>query len=112
MATEYLYLGRENTIDLILKADGVAVDLSAVTQIKAVFNTVVISSTNPAAGLIKWAQGGYDTGEIRLDCAGDTNLETQGAGIWDVPIITYDPSNTDGIQWGFVRIEVVTDPVT
>ncbi len=107
MATEKRYLDRENTVDLILLADGVAVDLAAVTSIKAVFNTVEIISTDKGAGLIKWDQGGWDTGEIRLDCAADSDLVSQGDGTWDVPIVVIDPSNPTGIDWGSVRIEVI-----
>lgn len=107
MATEKLYLGRDNTVDLVLKADGVAVDLAAVTSIKATFNQVEIISTDKAAGLIKWDQGGWDTGEIHLDCADDSDLKSQGGGTWDVAIVVVDPSNTKGIDWGTIRIEVV-----
>lgn len=107
MATEILYLERDNTIDLILKADGVAQDLSGITSIKAVIGTVTITSTDKATGEIKWDQPGYDTGEIRLDCGANSGLITQGAGVWDVPIIVFDAGNPNGISWGDVRIEVV-----
>lgn len=107
MATEKLYLGRDNTVDLVLKADGVAVDLAAVTEIKATFDQVEIISTDPATGLIKWNQGGYDTGEIRLECAADSTLVAQGGGTWDVPIVVIDPSNALGIDWGTIRVEVI-----
>ena len=106
MATEKLYLERDNTVDLILKADGVAVDLAAVTSIKATFNNVEIVSTSKT-GLIKWDQGGWDTGEIRLDCANDSTLVAQGAGTWDVAVVTIDPSNALGLDWGSIRIEVI-----
>lgn len=105
--TEKLYLGRDNTVDLILKADDVAVDLSTVTAIHAVFNSVEIISTDASGGLIKWAGGGFDTGEVRLDCANDASLILQGGGTWDVAIVTIDPTNTDGVDWGSVRIEVI-----
>ncbi len=107
MATEKLYLERDNTVDLILLADGVAVDLAAVTSIKATFNNVEIVSTDKTTGLIKWDQGGWDTGEIRLDCANDSSLISQGGGKWDVAIVVIDPSNALGIDWGSVRIEVI-----
>lgn len=107
MATEKLYLERDNTVDLILKEDGVALDLSGVTSIKAVFNEIEITSTEKETGLIKWDQGGWETGEIRLDCANDSTLVAQGGGTWDVAVITIDPSNPLGIDWGSVRIEVI-----
>lgn len=82
MTAEIIYLGHDNTIDLQLKADGAAQDLSAVTKITATFGTLRISSTNKAAGVITWGPGaGYDTGEIRMALGG----ESIPAGGYDVP---------------------------
>ena len=105
MATEILFLGHDNTIDLVLKADGAAVDLAAVTAITATFNGTTVESTDKAAGAITWDQGGYDTGEIRMALGG----ETITPGTYDVAINVKDPSNTEGIAWGYVRIEVVAE---
>lgn len=105
MESEVLYLGHDNTIDLLLKADGVAVDLSSVNQITASFNSKLISSTDAAAGLITWAQDGYDTGEIRIAVGG----QAIPAGKYNVPIIVYDAANTNGIHWGYVPFEVIAD---
>ena len=107
MATEKLYLERENTIDLILKADDVPIGTSAITQIDAVFGTVTVTSSDKANGEIKWDQPGYDTGEIRLDCGANASLKTQGGGTWDVPIVVYDGVNPLGIDWGVIRVEVI-----
>jgi len=86
------------------------VDLSAVTKITASFGAKLISSSDKAGGLITWDQPGYDTGEIRIDAGG----ETITPGGYDVPIITYDPSNADGIVWGeisvLVKAEVEASP--
>ena len=103
MSTEILYLGRDNTIDLKLKADGSAVDLTNATKITASFDDTLISSTNKATGAITWDQEGYETGEIRLDLgAEDIDEET-----YTVPIIVYDAVNTNGIEFGTVIIKVV-----
>lgn len=95
MDTEYVYLGRSNSIDLLLKADGVAADLSSVTKITASFNGTLVSSTNSTAGTIRWSGVGFVTGEIRL-LLGTESIPT---GKYSVPIIVYDPANTTGIQW-------------
>lgn len=107
MATEKLYLERENTIDLILLADDVPIATSAITKINAVIGTVTVSSTDKANGEIKWDQAEFETGEIRLDCGENASLKTQGAGTWDVPIIVFDGVNPLGIDWGVVRVEVI-----
>ncbi len=95
MDTEYVYLGRDNSIDLLLKADGVAADLASVTKITASFKGTLVSSTNSTAGAIRWSGAGYATGEIRLFLGS----QTIPAGRYDVPIVVYDPANTSGVQW-------------
>ena len=102
MAVEHIYLSHGNTIDLILKADEVAQDLSSVTKITATFDDTTIESTKNETGSIKWAVSGYDIGEIRLDMG----AQSIDAGSYEVPIVVYDPSNTDGIVWGTVNITV------
>jgi hypothetical protein len=101
--TEIVYLGRDNTIDLLLKADDVAVDLSSVTKITASFGSVLVSSTDSAAGAIKWSGAGFDTGEIRIDVGAETiPVKTK----YSVPIVVYDAVNTNGVHWGEVPVQV------
>lgn len=102
MNPEIVYLGHDNTIDLILKADGTAQDTSAFTKITATFGDTLISSTDHAAGLILWNNSGYATGEIRIDIG----TESVAAKIYHVPIIVYDATYTTGLVWGYVDIEV------
>ena len=99
---EHVYLGHDNTIDLILKADDVAVDLTAVTKITATFDDTLIESEDNENGAITWAVSGYDTGEIRM-ALGDQALT---AGSYFVPIITYDSGNLTGIVWATILIIV------
>jgi len=105
MNTEVVYLGHDNTIDLLLKADGTAQDLSGVTKITATFGDTLVESTDPAGGPITWNQDGYDTGEIRLALGG----QPINPGVYSVPITAYDPINTDGVFWGLVLIRVQPD---
>ena len=105
MQTEVLFLGRNNTIDLLLKADGVAQDLSSVTKITATIGSDLLTSTNATAGVIRWSGDGFDTGEIRIV----SGAESLAAGKYDVPIVVYDAANTSGIDWGIVPIEVKAD---
>ena len=103
---EVIYLDRDNSVDLVLKKDGVAESLSSVTQIDAVFDsTITVESTNAATGPIKWAQAGYDTGEIRIDLT-DSDEADIDVGQYTVKIFTYTSEYTDGIYWGEIAIRV------
>jgi len=102
MPNEYAYLGHDNTIDLILKSDGTAQDLSAVTKITATFGSTLVESTDKASGLITWDQSGYDIGEIRLDL-GQQSLT---ADTYTVPIVVYDATYTNGVVWGEIIVVV------
>lgn len=95
MKTETVFLGRDNSVDLLLKADGTAADLSSVTKITASFRSVLISSEDSTAGAIRWEGDDFDTGEIQLHL-GD---EAIPAGKYSVPIVVYDAANANGIQW-------------
>ena len=90
---ETVYLGHDNAIDLKLKADGVAVDLSSVTRM--ILRDVgclweVDSATS--AGAFDWSAGGGALSP-RL---GD---ETIPPGTYNCWLIVFDPTNTDGIVW-------------
>lgn len=106
-ASENVYLGHDNTIDLQLKASSVAQSLATVTNITATFGSTLISgSSSASSGVITWAGSGYSTGEVRLDLGG----EAISAGEYNVPIVVYAPSYASGIVWGYVPIIVIADP--
>jgi len=102
MIEEHIYLGHDNTIDLLLKANDVAQDLSAVTKITASFDGTLIESEDNESGYIMWNKTGYDTGEIRLNI-GDQDLTV---GSYVVPIVVYDPTNDTGIVWDKILFTV------
>lgn len=102
MNTEVVYLGHGNRIDLLLKADGVAVALTSVTMMTLTVGTTLIDSNNGAADPIQWAKVGYATGEIRIILGAQTIL----GGKYNAPLIVYDATNEDGIVWGMIPILV------
>ena len=104
MTVDTIYLGHDNTVDLILKVDNAAFGLTDVLSITATFGDTTITSEDKAAGTIRWSQVGYDTGEIRL-FMGDQDI-TASKKPYHVPIVTYDAVNTTGIVWGKHRILV------
>lgn len=102
MECEIVWLGHDNSINLLLKEDGVAKDLSDVTKMSVTVNGTKVLSTDKAAGLIRWDQPSYATGECRL-FLGDSSLSV---GRWSCPLIVYDATATDGFVWGMVPVEV------
>jgi hypothetical protein len=105
MQTEFVFLGHDNRIDLILKADGGAVDLSGANRMTLTLGTKLIDSDNGDTDPIRWAKAGYATGELRLFLGG----EALTAGEYMVPLIVYDGSNPQGIVWGIIPISVVAE---
>ena len=102
---EIVYLGRNNTIDLLLKADGSAQDLSAVTRMIVKQNDgdweIDYDDYNNA---FNWNTG--ITGKVILDMAAALAAETVAAGEYIVRLIVYDPTNIDGIIWDLFVLEV------
>ena len=100
---ETLYLGHDNGIDLTLKADDVAVDLSSVTRMILRDSGCVWevdSTASPTA--FDWSAGG---GRISM-ALGDEPIP---AGAYSCRLIVYDPTNTDGVVWDdLLRLEVVS----
>ena len=106
--TEIVYLGSyDNTNDFQLQSDGVAIDLSSVTNINANINGVDVLSTNQSNDLIRWDQVGYATGEIRCKFSSVSGLTDGGA---DCYFIVIDPTNTNGVVFGPITLYMLTLP--
>lgn len=99
---ETVYLDRDNTIDLRLKADGVVVDLSSVTTITLIVGAGTISSNNADDATIRWAKPGYSTGELRLFLGGQA-IEP---GRYNAELIIFDPTHPNGLHWGNIVLRV------
>jgi hypothetical protein len=102
MIIEKVYNGRNNTIDLLLKADGAAVDLAAVTRMQLVVGSVTLdSSTHPA--YFDWTHTPAVTGKVILALSG------AGLAVADrqiATLIVYAPDAPSGINWGQFYIDV------
>jgi hypothetical protein len=103
---ETVYLDHDNYLNLILKADGAAVDLVGVTRMTLSVGKDVVDSDNGGSDPIQWAKLGYATGEIRLFLG----AEDLTPGDYLAPLIVYDPTNTDGVVWGNILLSVEADP--
>lgn len=114
MATETIWLAHDNTVDLQLQKDGVALtddEMDAITKITASLGSILIESTNQAADPIRWRQAGYDTGEIRLSFG----AESIPAREYRMRLVVYDTANTGGVVWHdesfpYVKVRVRSDP--
>lgn len=96
--TETVYLNRDNTVDLLLKADGVAQDLSSVTRMILKEENGVWSIDSQTYGsAFNWNPG--TTGKVILDLAAALADQSVTTGSNVVRLVVYDPSNTDGIVW-------------
>lgn len=101
--SEYVYIGHDNDIRLLLKQNDVASDLSSVTKIEFIVGSSTVTSTNQANDPIRWAQGGYVTGEVRMELG----AQSLKAGHYSTaPLVVYDASNTNGIVWGTIDTTV------
>ena len=99
MTTEVTYLGHDNTIDLLLKADGVAQSLSGVTRMTLEVGTVTVDS-DVSGSAFDWAPG--VTGKLILALGAEGLTE----GTWQATLTVYDASNTNGIVWGTFNLIV------
>lgn len=96
MITETVYLGRDNRVDLLLNADGIAQDLTNVTKITAAFGDELVESDNGGSDPIRWDQVDQDTGIIWCSF-GAQSIDPDH---YHVPLVLYDGDNPNGVQWG------------
>lgn len=100
MTVERVYNGYDNTIDLLLKADGVAQDLSSVTRMTLEVGDVTVDS-DESGDAFDWDTG--TTGKVVL-ALGDQDISAGGYD--DAKLTVYDTENTNGIVWGILTLLV------
>jgi hypothetical protein len=103
LITEYVYINRNNGIDLLLNADGAPQDLAVLTraQIKdRSGNVIADSSTTPAA--FDWNTAGND-GILKLYLG---SILTTANRYSSAELIVYDSVNTSGVCWGKFNLVV------
>lgn len=98
MNRELIYSGRDNTIDLVLTADKVPVDLAAVTRVTvAVGATTVDSALNPSA--FQWPVSRTLNGKpvtamlLKFGAVGLTAGDYRGR------LTVYDIDHPNGLVW-------------
>lgn len=92
---DLIFLGSDNTNEILLKKDGVPQDLSSVTKIELHFSDgSMVSNTTGSNFPVKWIGTGR-TGLIIMQLGG----ESLTIGDLTAKLLTYDPVNDDGIVW-------------
>lgn len=111
MATEYVYLGRDNTFSLALYADGVVLtdeQMDSITKVQLHVDSAVVEvlSATRTTGYIKWRFTGARPGEMLFDLGAVTAL-AQVSGLKRGYLVVFDASNTTGIVWSHFPINFV-----
>lgn len=98
--SEIIYIGHDNTIDMELREDGVAVDLSSVTRMTLDFGggNIIDSATSPFA--FNWSSV---AGKVVFKLGN----QIISLGRHNVRLTVYDPANINGIVWGSFVVVVV-----
>ena len=99
MVYEIVYLTHDNSIDLKLLADGVAIDITNTTRMTLEFDATIIDS-DLHSDVFDWSDG---DGKLYLTLGAQTITE----GTYYAELVVYDSVNTDGIVWGSFTVKVV-----
>lgn len=99
--TELAYIGRDNSIDLELREDGVAVNLATVTRVRLELYSTTSTTDAPAVvdSSITPAAFDFDTdaaeGIIHILLGAILAAE----GEFRARLVTFDPDNPNGLVW-------------
>lgn len=114
---EYIYLDRNNTIDLVLCANSIPLtdeQISAITRMQLIIDDITIdSSSSPTC--FDWTTQTVTAAEVLLHpnlTAGNhklilsLGLISLTAGLYTATLIVYDSVNTLGIVWCKLKIVI------
>lgn len=106
--SDIVFLNRDNTIDLLLVADGVPVAASSITRVLLTLGSTTIDSDDAGFGAgqafdvtqtqnVRYLGTDYaDQSILRLKLGGVSGL---AAGEYTARLVTIDPDNTGGLVW-------------
>ena len=99
--SETVYLNRDNTIQLVLSSDGVAVaDLSAITRIVVTVGSTTIDSAVVGSSVIWWTdQDTYDGALVDVLKLKLGHQSLSAGAYEDCRITYYDPARPNGDVW-------------
>ncbi len=101
--SEKIFNGHDNTIELELREENAAVDLSSITRIAVKLSgpaSAVIDSDAAGTGVVDWSDG---AGKLILRL-GEQNI---APGRYTATVVVYDAgAYDDGLVWGSFGLEV------
>ena len=109
MTTEVFYTGHDNTIDVQLRADGVAIEMDDVTKVQLVMSDTLTISSDTDTGVFDWDEHKVATEAAdrkMIIALNEKSGDPVSAGKYTAYLVIYDPTNTDGIRWDDIRILV------
>jgi len=114
MITEIVYLGRDNTIDLVLVADGDVPSLASVTRMTLELEDGSVIDSLQDHGVFDWDQtiSAAEAQKVTGAEAGDSKLvislgqQTLAAGDHYAELVIYDADHEHGITWGTIKLVV------
>jgi hypothetical protein len=102
---EIIYLGHDNEIDRVLKADGVIVPLDQVTRMQAKISSVTVDSED-SPNCFDWDTRGVN-GIVELKLGGVAALaDVKPAN--SLTLIVFDADHPSGIHWDTFPIKIVS----
>jgi len=102
---EIIHTGHDNTIDRRLKADGVVVNLSAVTKMTLTIGALTISSlTTPSS--FDWSSHAA-SGIVHFKNLGNvTGMAALAGKSYSAKLVVFDASHTTGLVWDYIPVSV------
>lgn len=98
MATERVYLGHDNVVEVQLLDEREIMDLSSVTRMTIDFADTIIDSA-VHTDVFDWSAG---NGVLRMALG----AQALTVGPYMAQLVVYDPENTNGAVWGRLDILV------
>ncbi|MHC4310874.1 MAG: hypothetical protein ACYSW3_00200 [Planctomycetota bacterium] len=97
MITETLYKNRDNEIDLELRANGAAVDISGSTKVEIEVGDLVLNSNNYPTSF-DWTTNGAN-GQLTLDIARLAEIVNLKASTYKTKVTVFDATYPNGLVW-------------
>ncbi len=98
MITVTVYKNRDNTVDLEMRADGQAQNITGTTRMVLTIGDTVIDS-QLYAGSFDWNTNGAN-GQLSLTLGLLANLIKMRAATYLSSLVFYDATYTSGLRWG------------
>jgi len=109
MITEVFYAGRDNTIDVQLRADGVAIEMDDVTKVRLVMSATLTISSDTDTDVFDWdnhKQAIQASDRRMIIDLNEKSDDPVTEGTYNSYLIIYDATNPNGIRWDDIKIVV------